>query len=136
MTARLPKLEIGEEVGIEAPFGAISDRGGKACLLAAGAGITPFIPILRARRGEINSTQLIFSNKSSADIILQREWEEMEGLKLAFVVTDEEGGPIPKGLVDKDYLAQLYRGSGAVLLPLWAGRLRRCDARCANPDYS
>ena len=73
-----------------------------------GAGITPFIPTLRARarRGEINDTELIFSNKSSADIILQREWDEMEGLKLAFVVTDEEGGPIPKGLIDKDYLAR------------------------------
>ncbi|TMV75731.1 flavodoxin reductase, partial [Thioclava sp. BHET1] len=67
VTARLPQLEIGEEVAIEDPFGAISDRGGKACFLAAGAGITPFIPILRARarKGAIAGTTLIFSNKTS-----------------------------------------------------------------------
>jgi len=107
VTARLATLEPGEAVTITPAFGAISDRGGKATFLAAGAGITPFIPILRrrARDGALEDATLIFSNKTSADIILKDEWEEMEGLACVFVVTDETKGPIPKGRVDADFLA-------------------------------
>lgn len=47
VTEQLLKLEVGDTVEIDAPFGAISDHG-PGVFIAAGAGITPFIPILRS----------------------------------------------------------------------------------------
>lgn len=108
VTARLADLKVGETVTIEPPFGAISDRGGKATFLAAGAGITPFIPILRrrARDGKLAGTTLIFSNKTSADIILREEWEAMDGLEALFVITDENKGPTSGKMIDKEFLKE------------------------------
>ncbi|WP_102223052.1 FAD-binding oxidoreductase [Acidimangrovimonas sediminis] len=100
VTARLRDLDPGDKVQMEDPFGAIHDRGGPATFLAAGAGITPFIPILRrrVRDGKLADTTLVFSNKTRADIILREEWEAMAGLETIFVVSDEQG------MIDKAFL--------------------------------
>ena len=73
-TAQVPDLSIGDTASLDGPFGAITDRG-PGVFLAAGAGITPFIPILRKhdREGLMDGCTLIFSNKTEADIIMQHE---------------------------------------------------------------
>ncbi|KIN65515.1 FAD/NAD(P)-binding oxidoreductase [Sulfitobacter noctilucae] len=106
VTEQLPKLSPGSTVTMEEPFGAIEDKG-PGVFLAAGAGITPFIPILRARAraNKIDGCTLIFSNKAEDDIILRGEWEAMLGLSEVFVLTDQESDSLATGQIDKEFLA-------------------------------
>ncbi|MDG4648155.1 FAD-binding oxidoreductase [Roseibacterium sp. SDUM158017] len=104
VTARMDDLTPGDQVLADDPEGAITDHG-PGTFLAAGAGITPFIPILdqRAKRGEIAGCRLIFSNRSARDIILREHWEEMEGLDTVFP-TDQPGDGMPDGPIDREFL--------------------------------
>jgi ferredoxin-NADP reductase len=106
MTEQLAKIAPGDAVEIKAPFGAISDHG-PGVFIAAGAGITPFIPILsqHAAAGKMDCT-LLYSNKTQADIILRDTWERMDGLKAVFTVTDEEGRDLPNAMIDKAFLQE------------------------------
>lgn len=110
VTARLAGLRRGDEVEIAAPFGAIHDEG-PGTFIAAGAGLTPFIPILRARAasGTLKGCRLIYTNKTEADIILREEWEAMRELDCLFTVTDETGKTVPRARVDREYLAAHIR---------------------------
>lgn len=111
VTEQLALLEPGAEVTIDGPFGAIEDQGqdqGPGVFLAAGAGITPFIPILKKRDldGTLDGTTLIFSNKTAKDIILRGQWEAMQGLRTVFAVSDEKADGLHFGRVDKTLLAK------------------------------
>ena len=112
VTEQIAGLTVGDEVLIGDPWGAIKNKGGPALFIAGGAGITPFIPILRKRRasGQIGETRLVFSNRTEADIILRDEWEGMPGLDPIFVVTDQPDSALPHGPVDRDFLAPLVDG--------------------------
>lgn len=105
VTAQLMQLIPGDRLMIGEPWGAIEDKG-PGVFIAGGAGITPFIPILRNRaaKGEIDGCTLIFSNRSEADIILRDEWENMGGLTTLFTVTDQPGSPLDRGMIDREFL--------------------------------
>lgn len=111
VTEQMSLLEPGAEVTIDGPFGAIQDQG-LGVFLAAGAGITPFIPILKKRAldGRMEGSHLIFSNKTEKDIILRGQWEAMQGLKTTFVVTDEEVAGLHNGQIDKSFLEAEIKG--------------------------
>ncbi|KIN74199.1 FAD-binding oxidoreductase [Sulfitobacter guttiformis] len=106
VTEQLAKLETGDTVEIVDPFGAISDHG-PGVFIAAGAGITPFIPILEkhAKSGKMDCT-LIFTNATEADVILREKWEKMDGLTTIFTVTDGENvdTDVEEEKVDKTFL--------------------------------
>ncbi|MEQ6249340.1 FAD-binding oxidoreductase [Sulfitobacter sp. HNIBRBA3233] len=104
VTEQLAGLVPGDTVEIEEPFGAITDHGA-GVFIAAGAGITPFIPILEKHdaMGDMDCT-LIFTNETENDIILRRKWEKMAGLKTFFTVTDEENTSVEEEKVDKSFL--------------------------------
>lgn len=107
VTNELGKLSAGDTLLIDDAWGTIRYKG-KGTFIAGGAGVTPFIAILRdlADRGEIDGHRLIFSNKTERDIILRDEWSAMEGLDCLFVVTDEASGQLPHGRVDKGFLKE------------------------------
>lgn len=107
VTDQLATLAPGEQVEIEAPFGAIEDKG-PGTFIAAGAGITPFLAILRQRaaQGALDGCRLVFTNKTEADIILHDELAAMPGLTSHFTVTEEEGTRAERALIDKDWLSE------------------------------
>lgn len=107
VTEQLATLEPGAQVTLDGPFGAIKDQG-PGVFLAAGAGITPFIPILKKRAADhaIDGSTLIFSNKTEKDIIMRGEWEAMEGLRTIFAITDEATSDFHSGKIDKAFLKQ------------------------------
>lgn len=110
VTEQIAKMKPGDKVRIEDPWGAINDEG-PGYFIAGGAGITPFIAIMRERlqeTGTLNDCTLIFSNESEDDIILRDEFEKMAGLKTVFVVTDEKhpGPGVATGKIDKEFLAR------------------------------
>ncbi|MGY6646570.1 MAG: FAD-binding oxidoreductase [Salinarimonas sp.] len=105
VTKRIADLRPGDTVLIDQPWGAIQDQG-PGIFIAGGAGITPFIPILRrrARDNKLSGCTLIFSNKSERDIILREEWEGMPGLECIFTVTEENGSNVPRQEITADFL--------------------------------
>lgn len=107
VTEQLAKLEPGAQVSLEGPFGAIQDQDqGPGVFLAAGAGVTPFIPILKKRDqdGKLEGCTLLFSNKTAKDIILRDQFEAMQGLRNVFVVTDESSDDLHDEKLDKAFL--------------------------------
>ncbi len=105
VTNALYRLQPGDELIIRDVWGAISYKG-EGYFIAGGAGITPFLAILRQlhQENKINSNQLFFSNKTSADIILKEELDEILGPNVHYIVTREENPLYKKGPVNKDFL--------------------------------
>ena len=108
VTEQIGQMQGGESVIIADPWGAIEDKG-PGTFIAGGAGLTPFLSILRARQAEhgtLDGYRLIFSNSCEKDIILREELEAMPGLKLDLVLTDEEVEGLHYGQVDGEFLEQ------------------------------
>lgn len=108
VTEQIAGLKPGDTVTIEDPWGAINDEG-KGTFIAGGAGITPFIAILRdrlERNGTLEGCKLLFSNSTEKDIILREEFEGMKGLETIFTVTDQDEASVATQKIDKDFLAQ------------------------------
>jgi len=106
VTRELPDLKPGDTVEIGDPWGAIEDKG-PGTFIAGGAGITPFLGILRdrARRGALQGCHLIFANEAPEDIILHPLWEGLEDLRTTYTVEKaaQEGqreGQIDAALLD------------------------------------
>ena len=91
MTRELHSLSPGAELLMSEPFGTISYQSPGA-FLAGGAGITPFIAILRerVRAGDIDRHALIFSNKTPADVICEKELRHYLGERCILTCTDAE----------------------------------------------
>lgn len=80
VTNELLHLKNGDELVINDIFGAIEYKG-EGTFIAGGAGVTPFISILRdlKSKGKLGNNKLIFANKTKADIILKDELQHMLG---------------------------------------------------------
>ena len=110
VTEKLHKLVPGDELLLEDPWGTINYMG-KGTFFAGGAGITPFIAILRQLKKDrkISGHSLIFSNKLKEDVILEKEFRNMfseVNSKLVLTLTREkvsgyEYGRIDEGMVKK-----------------------------------
>jgi ferredoxin-NADP reductase len=103
VTNEIGKLNKGDSLLIGDAWGAIEYKG-PGYFIAGGAGITPFIAILRMLKTEskVDGNTLFFSNKTSADIIYKEELTEILGKENAvFVVTDEGAG---NNYINEDFL--------------------------------
>lgn len=92
VTRYLDTLREGDELIISDAWGAIEYKG-PGYFIAGGAGITPFIAILRRlyKDGEIDGNTLYFSNKTNKDQILEDELKMMLGNKVHFTTTNDHG---------------------------------------------
>jgi ferredoxin-NADP reductase len=90
MTERLFGYGPGQKLVLRDPWGTITYKG-PGTFIAGGAGVTPFIAILRQLHhdGKLAGHRLIASNRKAEDIILRDEFEAMEGLEVTWTVTDE-----------------------------------------------
>ena len=107
VTEALHELEPGASLLLSEPFGTIGYRG-KGTFIAAGAGITPFLPIIRqlAKRGELAGHALHFSNKTPADVIYERELRSYLEDRAHFTCTRESGPLHDKRHIDRRYLEE------------------------------
>lgn len=105
VTNELGKLAPGDELIIRDVWGAISYKG-KGVFIAGGAGITPFIAIFRelAEKNEVKGSELIFANKTRADIILEQEFKEMLGKDFINILSDEKADGYFHGMIGEDFL--------------------------------
>ena len=105
VTAELEKLRPGDELIIRNVWGAISYKG-KGVFIAGGAGITPFISILRDLqiKNEVAGNTLIFANKTKADIILEHEFKALLGKDFINILSDEFADGYFHGMLSEDFL--------------------------------
>jgi ferredoxin-NADP reductase len=105
VTNELRTLIPGDELIIRDVWGAIAYKG-EGYFIAGGAGITPFIAILRQLKkdNKINSNQLYFSNKTSSDIILHDELDKILANNAHYIVTDEINTQFAKKYIDREFL--------------------------------
>jgi len=107
VTNQLGKLKEGDELILRDVWGAISYKG-PGYFIAGGAGITPFIAILRQlyKDKRVSDNQLYFSNKTSSDIILHQELDMILGNKAHYVLTQQQTGEYMNGYIDKKFLSK------------------------------
>jgi len=108
VTEQIGQVEVGDRFLIDDAWGAIEDKG-PGVFIAGGAGVTPFIAILRQRRatGDLEECHLVFSNSTERDIILRDEFEAMPGLRTSFLVTEQPDSPLAADQLDQASLEQL-----------------------------
>jgi ferredoxin-NADP reductase len=109
VTEQIAKMQMADQVEISDPWGAIEDKG-PGVFIAGGAGITPFIAVLKRRlqtHGSLADCHLVFSNKTEKDIILRDAFTSMSGLNCNFIVTDEPESELARGQIDAEYLAPI-----------------------------
>jgi len=105
VTHHLSELGPGGELIISDPWGAIEYKG-PGYFIAGGAGITPFIAILRDlnKKGEVAENVLFFSNKTDNDIILKDELKSMLGKNAHFTITRQKDSQYDQRKINGDFL--------------------------------
>ncbi|HBC88418.1 MAG TPA: flavodoxin reductase [Lentisphaeria bacterium] len=91
VTNELLKLKKNDELILHGVFGAIAYRK-EGLFIAGGAGVTPFIAILRYLRSKnkIGGNKLIFANRTKDDIILKSEINKLLGRNFINILSDEK----------------------------------------------
>ncbi|MDN6280314.1 MAG: FAD-binding oxidoreductase [Psychroflexus sp.] len=105
VTQQIDHLTPGDEFIIRDTWGAISYNG-NGYIIAGGAGITPYIAILRDlnKKDQLKGMHLIYSNKTDHDIILKEELDALLGDRVTYVITDQKDTKQTQGFIDKDFL--------------------------------
>jgi len=108
VTQALHQLEPGAELLMSEPFGTIRYEG-PGVFIAGGAGITPFLAILRdlAGKGELDRQTLIFSNKAPRDVICERELRHVLGERCILTCTGATAPGYENRRVDRAFLEEM-----------------------------
>ncbi|MFA3781481.1 FAD-binding oxidoreductase [Melioribacteraceae bacterium 4301-Me] len=105
VTKEIGKLKPGDELIIDDPWGAISYKG-EGYFIAGGAGVTPFIAILRElnSKNQLGNNKLIFANKTEADIIHKDEFEKMLGKNFINILSHQKSDKYHYGFITEEFL--------------------------------
>jgi ferredoxin-NADP reductase len=105
VTSQLGKLKAGDELLLHDVWGTINYHG-EGTFIAGGAGVTPFIAILRQLHKEqkLGNNRLLFSNRTEKDIILKDEFERMLGKNFINTLTEEKNLRYDNSRIDETYL--------------------------------
>lgn len=105
VTGQLLQLRENDELILGDVFGTISYKG-EGVFIAGGAGVTPFISILRAlnSKNQIGNNKLIFANKTKADIILKEEFTNILGDHFINILSNEKVEGYTHGQITEEFL--------------------------------
>jgi ferredoxin-NADP reductase len=109
MTERLHRLEPGARLHVSDSFGTITYRG-PGTFIAAGAGITPFLAIVRqlAAENRLDGHRLAFCNKTRLDVICEQELRHYFGERALWALTRDEAPGFHTGRFDRALLKQWF----------------------------
>lgn len=98
-------IQVGDHLLFGDAWGAIEYRG-PGVFIAGGAGITPFIAILRQleQNKQLDGNHLFFSNRVAADVILQNDFTRMLGDNAVFTLTGEQRDQYQHGRIDRNWI--------------------------------
>ncbi|MEO8777985.1 MAG: FAD-binding oxidoreductase [Rhodanobacter sp.] len=105
VTRELAGLQPGAALTISDPWGTIGYHG-PGIFIAGGAGITPFLAIMRHLRdeGRLPGHGLIFANKTVTDVICEQELRAAFGAHAHFLVDRDASPGFEAGYVDEELL--------------------------------
>jgi glycine betaine catabolism B len=106
VTNALDQLKVNDSLIIGDVWGAIEYKG-PGYFIAGGAGITPFIAILRYlnQKNETAGNRLFFSNRGKEDIIYEEELANILGRdNVIFTLTDDDHPGYDHYYINKDFL--------------------------------
>ena len=106
MTEQLLSIRPGDELLLDDPWGTIEYKG-TGVFIAGGAGITPFIAIIKDlhNQGKLTGNKLFFSNKESKDVIYETPFRGMFAPSdLVLTLTREETSGYEHGRIDEAFL--------------------------------
>lgn len=105
VTEQLLALKAGDELIIGDVFGDIHYKG-EGIFIAGGAGITPFLAILKdlEKKNAIGHNKMIFANKTKADIIEAEQLTKWLGSNLVNVLSDEKIDGYENGYINADII--------------------------------
>ncbi len=105
VTNALRQLKQNDELVLHDVWGAISYKG-EGIFIAGGAGVTPFIAIIRDldSRKQIGSNVLIFANKTRADIIDEANFRKILGSAFINILADEKVDGYAHGMINEEFL--------------------------------
>lgn len=105
VTDQLSTLNTGDTLILREPWGAIEYKG-PGYFIAGGAGITPFIAILRSlqRDGSLAGNKLFYSNKTDHDIILADELKAMLEKNAHFTISRQKNSTYDQRRIDEAFL--------------------------------
>ncbi|MGD8828083.1 MAG: FAD-binding oxidoreductase [Gammaproteobacteria bacterium] len=107
VTRKLTEIHPGDHLGLSDAFGTIRYQGA-GVFVAGGAGITPFLAILRQlhRDGDLAGNRLLFSNRTPADIICEKELRHRLGGDCLLTCTRESAAGYLDRRIDRAFLEQ------------------------------
>jgi ferredoxin-NADP reductase len=107
VTNQLLSAKPGDLFEISDAWGTIEYKG-EGVFIAGGAGVTPFIAILKYLHatGKKGNNKLFFSNKTVSDIILKETFEQILGPNFINIISGEETPEYYHGRIDKAFLRQ------------------------------
>ena len=110
VTGQIGLVHAGDHLILHEPFGAISYQG-PGFFIAGGAGVTPFIAILRDlhHRKKLRGNTLLLTNKTASDVILDGEFTKMLGRHFLKVFTRERVIGFHERRIDRDMLITLVQ---------------------------
>lgn len=113
LTAAIERLQAGDRLLIEDPWGAITFKG-PGTFIAGGAGLTPFLAILRnqGKNSESQPNRLLFSNHTANDLFLKEELEQLTDGNLLLTFTEEKVPGSEYGRIDLAFLKKHTENSG------------------------
>jgi len=105
VTEQIHALKAGDSLLMSETFGTIHYHG-PGTFIAAGAGITPFLAIIRrlARDKALDDHSLLYSNKEPRDIICEQELRHYLGDQARFVCTRESDCHCEPQRIDNNFL--------------------------------
>ncbi|SHM26746.1 flavodoxin reductase [Mucilaginibacter sp. OK098] len=112
ITEKLLDVNAGDELIVHEVFGAINFKG-PGLFIAGGAGLTPFISILRQLKKDnrLAGNKLLFANHTEDDIIIKDELNEMLDGNHIDIISEPKSGK-PGKRIDKDLLKQHLMETG------------------------
>ena len=112
MTNELLSAQPGDEVIIYDSFGDIYFKG-PGIFIAGGAGVTPFIAILKnlQKQNKLEGNKLIFANKGKADIILEDYFDSMLDKDFINVLSNEDLDGYEHGYISPELIKKYSEGN-------------------------
>ena len=110
VTTALSKLKVTDTLLLSNPWDSFNYNG-PGMFIAAGSGITPFIPLFRVlkEKNKIEGHSVIFANRMKRDIILKEELKEILNDRFYNILSRDRLSEYDFGRVDIDYLKQIIK---------------------------
>ncbi|MFZ1288452.1 MAG: hypothetical protein WAR79_00055 [Melioribacteraceae bacterium] len=112
VTNELLQQKIDDELILSKAFGKIRYNG-EGVFIAGGAGVTPFISILRflKSKNELFENKLIFANKTKDDIIIENEFKTILGKNFINILSADKNNRYAHGRITEKFLKYYINSS-------------------------